>query len=74
VTVEGTFFGNSTVWNQALSNGESIPYVHHQTVVDPKGTFTFTNGSSTTAMTQVACYRNPEFNHWWYNEGEYMYH
>jgi hypothetical protein len=23
VTVEGTFFGNNTVWNQALNNGKS---------------------------------------------------
>jgi hypothetical protein len=30
------------------------------------GTFTFMNGTSSTSATQVICYRNPAYTHWWY--------
>lgn len=54
ITVQGSFTGNDTTWNQALANG----------------TFSFTNGSSTSSQTSVACYRDPQYNHWWYIESE----
>jgi hypothetical protein len=71
VSVSGTFFGNNTVWNSAMSNGMSeIPNLSRFRAADTTGTFTFTNGSSTSTMTSVACWRNPEFDKWWYNEGK----
>jgi hypothetical protein len=51
-----------------MSNGK-LGTLTEGSETDQEGTFTFTNGSSTSTMTSVACYRNPEFNHWWYNEG-----
>ncbi|OCF40184.1 hypothetical protein I317_06009 [Kwoniella heveanensis CBS 569] len=52
-TIEGSFTSNNTYWDQTFNNG----------------TFTFTNGSSTTEQaTNVACYRNPDWTYWWYTE------
>ncbi|WVQ96347.1 hypothetical protein IAU59_003452 [Kwoniella sp. CBS 9459] len=52
-TIEGSFTSNNTYWDQTFNNG----------------TFTFTNGSSSTEQaTNVACYRNPEWTQWWYTE------
>lgn len=56
VTVEGSFLGNDTTWNEVLANG----------------TFSFTNGTSTTEMTSVACYRNPNLTAWWYTQSTFI--
>ncbi|WWC73372.1 uncharacterized protein I206_107339 [Kwoniella pini CBS 10737] len=52
-TITGSFNSNNTYWDQTFNNG----------------TFTFSNSTSSTAeVTTVACYRNPDWNYWWYQE------
>ncbi|WWC93162.1 uncharacterized protein L201_008130 [Kwoniella dendrophila CBS 6074] len=52
-TITGSFNSNNTYWDQTFNNG----------------TFTFANTtSSTQEATTVACYRNPDWNFWWYKE------
>ncbi|ORY35057.1 hypothetical protein BCR39DRAFT_516439 [Naematelia encephala] len=51
VTIQGSFTSNSSSWDQTFNNG----------------TFTFQNGTSAaTQATTVACYRNPNWDYWWY--------
>ncbi|WRT69350.1 uncharacterized protein IL334_006334 [Kwoniella shivajii] len=52
-TITGSFNSNNTYWDQTFNNG----------------TFTFSNSTgSTEEATTVACYRNPDWNFWWYTE------
>ncbi|WWC95229.1 hypothetical protein V866_002087 [Kwoniella sp. B9012] len=52
-TITGSFTSNDTYWDQTFNNG----------------TFTFSNStSSEEEATTVACYRNPDWNYWWYTE------
>ncbi|WVW86552.1 hypothetical protein I302_108602 [Kwoniella bestiolae CBS 10118] len=52
-TITGSFASNNTYWDQTFNNG----------------TFTFSNSTgSEQEATTVACYRNPDWNYWWYTE------
>jgi hypothetical protein len=42
----------------------TFPKIGHRLI--DVGTFTFSNGTSSTSATQVICYRDPAYTQWWY--------
>lgn len=74
-TVQGSFSSNNTAFDNQFQNGQfSLVWGSQKQKLmsvgppsDATGTFTFTNGTSSSSTGQVSCPRNPMYTQWWYN-------